>query len=277
MISGQCLCGAHRFEIEGALEIQHHCHCGYCRKHHGTAFATVVGAPRDRFRWEQGEMIEYESSPGLWRKSCATCGTPLPIDTEGLPMLVPAGCLDEFSDPILVHIFVASKAPWYEIGDNLPAFDAYPPGVDAPAQETLPPLDAAGAPRGRCLCGDVRYVVEGEPIAARHCHCTRCRRARGAAHASNLVLHSDGVRFTAGEDSIRRYKLPEAKHFTQCFCGRCGGKVPMVDSTRQIVVVPLGGLDDMPTLLPQEHIWAADVPSWSGIFDDLPQRQGPPE
>jgi hypothetical protein len=54
------------------------------------------------------------------------------------------------------HIFVASKAPWYEIADDLPRFDAYPPGVDAtvlpdPPRTAPPP----GTLRGSCLCGAV--------------------------------------------------------------------------------------------------------------------------
>ena len=107
-------------------------------------------------------------------------------------------------------------------------------------------------------------------------HCSRCRMARGAAHASNLIVGVDALRFTAGEDAIRRYKIPDAKYFTQSFCVRCAGKVPMVDRERAIAVVPLGGLDDPPPIAPREHIWTADVPSWSEICDDLPQHEGPP-
>jgi hypothetical protein len=276
MVSGQCLCGANRFALESPLELIHHCHCGYCRKHHGTAFATLVGVAAERLEWTRGELISYPSSKGFVRESCALCGTPMPQRIEGLPTFVPAGCLGEFPERPEFHIFAASKAPWYEIADGLPAFDAYPPGVDAEAQATRPAADPPGGVRGSCLCGDVRYVIEGPALAARHCHCGRCRRARGAAHASNLVVAVDALRFTAGASAIRRYKLPEAKYFTQCFCARCGAKAPMVDESRGIVVLPLGGLDDPPPIPPQEHIWTSDIPGWSAIHDSLPQYEGPP-
>lgn len=276
IVSGQCLCGAHRFALEGPLELNHHCHCGYCRKQHGSAFATLVGVAPERLDWTRGDVIAYESSPGLVRESCATCGTPLPQKIEGLPMFVPAGCLGEFPERPEFHIFAASKAPWYEIADGLPAFDTYPPGLDTEPLETRPALDPPGGVRGSCLCGDVRYVIEGPALAARHCHCTRCRRGRGAAHASNLVTSTDALRFTAGEDAIRRYKVPEAKYFTQCFCGRCGATVPTVDPGRGVAIVPLGGLDDPPPLPPQEHIFTAEIPGWSGVYDELPQHEGPP-
>lgn len=276
MTHGSCLCGAHRLEVEGPFELEHHCHCGRCRKHHGSAFVSLLGVARERLRHQRGETITYASSPGFTRESCARCGTALPQQIEGLPVFVPAGCLDDLEAQFRFHIFAASKAPWYEIADGLPAFDAYPPGVDVKAQPSRENPDAKTGARGSCLCGAVRYVAEGAAIAARHCHCTRCRKARAAAHASNLVMPGSGVRFTAGEELVRRYKIPEARFFTQCFCGRCGGKVPNVDAERQIAIVPLGGLDDPPPLWPQEHIWTADVPAWSGIHDALPQREGKP-
>jgi hypothetical protein len=276
MVSGQCLCGAHRFELEGPFELNHHCHCGFCRKHHGSAFVSLVGVAAERLRWTRGDVIAYASSAGVVRESCATCGSGLPQQIEGLPIFVPAGCLDGLDTTFDFHIFAGSKAPWYEISDGLPTFDAYPPGVDSPIQETRPPQVEADGVRGSCLCGDVHYVIDGPASAARHCHCGRCRRGRAAAHASNLVVASGALRFTGGEDRFRRYKVPEARYFTQCFCARCGGKVPTVDLDRGIAIVPLGGLDDPPPIEPAEHIWTADVPAWSGIHDALPQRPGPP-
>jgi hypothetical protein len=277
MISGQCLCGAHRFELEGEFQLNHHCHCGYCRKHFGSAYASLVGVPAEHLRWKRGAVVSFRSSAGSVRESCATCGTPLPQQIEGLPIFVPAGCLEPIDTRFEFHIFVASKASWDEINDDLPAFDSFPPGVDSPELETRAPLDPPGGVRGSCLCGEVRYVIDGPGITARHCHCTRCRKGRGAAHASNLVVAHNELRFTSGEGAIRRYKVPEAKYFTQCFCGECGGTVPTVDESRKITVVPLGGLDDPPPIVPKEHIWTADMPSWSVIQDNLPQREGPPE
>lgn len=279
MTEGQCLCGAHRFALEGPLELNHHCHCGFCRKHHGSGYASLVGVAADRLRWERGDVIQYESSPGLVRESCATCGTPLPQKIEGMPVFVPAGCLGEFEEGFDFHLFVASKAPWTEIAEGEATFDTYPPGAGMTPVDDAPLREPAreGAARGSCLCGEVRFTVEGEGITARHCHCTRCRRARAAAHASNLVVPADAISFQAGQDAIRRYKLPEANYFTQCFCGRCGAKVPMIDPDRKIAVVPLGALDDPTPIDPREHIWTDDVPGWGGIQDDLPQCPGPPD
>lgn len=276
MISGQCLCGAHRFELEGKLEFPHHCHCGHCRKQHGSAYASLVGVADEALRWQRGDVIAYASSAGFTRESCATCGSPLPQNIEGLPIFVPAGCLDGLEQAMEFHIFVGSKAPWFEITDGCPTFEAFPPGVESESVESRPLVDPPEGVRGSCLCGELRYVVEGPALAARHCHCTRCRLGRGAAHASNLIVSAGSLRFTSGEDLLRRYKVPEAKYFTQSFCGNCGGKAPTVDAQRKVAIVPMGSLDDPPPLLPQEHIWVADLPAWNRITDDLPQCEGAP-
>jgi hypothetical protein len=188
--------------------------------------------------------------------------------------MMPAGPLDD--DPQvrpLAHIFVASKAPWVELHDDLPCFDAYPPGVDTPTLADLPARGTppAGAPRGSCLCGGVAYAADGEPLRCWNCHCSRCRKARAAAHASNLFVAADGLRFTRGEDRLVSFKLPGARFYTQVFCRTCGSPMPRVDRERGLAIVPMGSLDDDPGVRPQRHIFAASRAPWYEIADDLPQ------
>ena len=257
----------------------HNCHCGYCRKAHGSAYSTMIGIDKHGFRWvTEAERIAYPASEGFTRFACRRCGSPLPAGTEGMPVFVPTGLLEgDFGHRSGFHMFVGSKATWFEIQDDLPTFDAYPPGIDAATCETRQPLDPPGGVRGSCLCGEVRFVLEGRAIAARHCHCVRCQRARGAAHASNLVVEAKNLRFTHGQREIREFKVPEARFFTQSFCGRCGSCMPRVDSERGIAIVPLGCLDDAPQVAPQEHIWVDSKAVWHTINDALPQyAQGPP-
>ena len=279
MVKSRCLCGTVRWTADGPLQFMSHCHCSRCRKAHGTPFATYVAAPSDTFRLTGAEHVRrYESSPGFFRPFCTACGSVTPGDAlEGL-MFLPAGCMeDDPGERPGAHIFVASKAPWYEIPDSLPQFEAYPPGTDVPAQPDRTPPDAPGKhPRGSCLCGSVAYVVEVTPFMARYCHCSRCRQARGAAHASNLVAHIDGVRFTRGADRVVTYKLPEARYFSQAFCRDCGSPMPRLDRERNIAIVAMGTLDDDPGIRPSEHIWTESRAPWFEIADRLTQHPGPP-
>jgi hypothetical protein len=131
MIHGSCLCGQVRFALEGGARFINHCHCSMCRKMHGAAFGSFLHADGRQFRWLAGEskVVRYESSPGVYRAFCGNCGSSVPVlEEEGTEAIVPAGALDD--DPgvrPVVHIHVASKAPWYEIADALPQFGDYPP------------------------------------------------------------------------------------------------------------------------------------------------------
>lgn len=274
MNRARCLCGDVSWEVEGPFEWMSHCHCARCRKAHGAAFATYVAAPATGFRLRGGEHVaRWESSPGFFRCFCGRCGSVVPGDAMEGRVFVPAGNFDD--DPgvrPLAHIFVASKAPWFEIRDGMPRFDAYPPGIDAPVLPDPAPLDAAGKPRGSCLCGGVAYVVEGTPTRCVNCHCSRCRRARSAAYAANLFTSSDGLRFTRGEELLASYKVPDAQHFTHVFCRTCGSTMPRIDRGRGLAVVPMGTLDDDPGIRPRAHIFVGSMAPWYAIADDLPQH-----
>ena len=280
MTIGRCLCGDHRYRIDCDLVFMHHCHCGHCRKSQGSAYSTMIGVDERHLHWDaKGERISFESSDSFSRIACARCGSPLPAGAAGMPVFVPTGALEgDFGHRAELHIFAASKSPWMEIQDGLPCFDAFPPGLDAPVCESRPALDPPGGVRGSCLCGDTRFVLDGPALVARHCHCNRCQLARGAAHASNLVVRAEHFRFTSGQSQVRTFRVPEAKYFTQAFCARCGSCMPFVDDGREIVIVPLGALDDAPPITPSEHIWVASTAVWHSISDDLPRhRQGPPD
>jgi hypothetical protein len=189
-----------------------------------------------------------------------------------------AGALDD--DPGIrpvAHIFAASKASWVDITDDIPRFDAFPTGVDATVlPEVTPPVPAGKAPRGSCLCGGVAFVVEGTAMRAYDCHCSRCRKARGSAFASNLFTAIDGVRILQGEDLLESYKVPEARHFTTVFCRRCGSKMPRFSPERGIAIVPMGAFDDDPGFRPQRHIYVGSKAPWYDITDDLPQDTAAP-
>jgi len=132
MLRGSCLCGGVRYEISGPLSYPLNCHCSMCRKAHGAAFRSRARVKADDFRWMQGaELVTYyESSPGNHRGFCRVCGSPLlsRFDNDPRSYGLPLGALDD--DPGIkpgFHVFVASKAPWYDITDELPQFAELPP------------------------------------------------------------------------------------------------------------------------------------------------------
>jgi hypothetical protein len=276
MVRGSCLCGDVVWEAAGDLEWMSHCHCSMCRKAHGSAFATFVAAPADGFRLVRGRdrVARYESSPGFLRPFCSRCGSVVvAAEPAGQRVFMPAGCLDD--DPDVrpaAHIFVASRAVWHEIADDLPRFDPYPPGVGAAEVTREPrPVARAGAVGGSCLCGGVAYEVEGGLEAIYNCHCSRCRKARSAAHACNAFAEASRFCWVRGEELLESFKVPEAKRFASCFCRVCGSSLPRVYATRGRAVIPAGTLDGDPGARERFHIFCGSKAPWYEISDGLPQ------
>lgn len=126
IIQGECLCGKVRYEVKGPLHAVDHCHCSMCRRQHGAAFATYADFTPGDFRWVAGEsyikIFELRSGGG-WC-FCTECGSTL-AGTEGQEITsITLGTVQ--NDPGISpesHIYVGSKAPWYEIHDDLPRFD----------------------------------------------------------------------------------------------------------------------------------------------------------
>jgi hypothetical protein len=281
MVKGSCLCETVRYDASGPFDMMMSCHCSRCRKHHGSAFATFVSTPLASFRWLAGEdaIVSYASSPQGIRNSCGICGSvlPLPMPSHGLAFL-PAGPLEgDLGITPQCHVFVGSKAPWYTITDTLPQHEEYPPefgasGLPSPQVEARP-----GITQGSCLCGDIAYEAEGEPMSMQNCHCSRCRRARSAAHGTNIFYKASQFRWTRGEELLVAYKVPEAKFYTVSFCRHCGGSMPRVSPERGVAVIPAGSLDTDPSMRPQRHIFTNYKAPWFEITDSAPQfPEGPP-
>jgi len=272
MNTGTCLCGTVRYEIDGPFSLMMHCHCSMCRKHHGAPFATFVAAPLEGYRWISGEdrTRTYASSLVGQRYFCSICGSVTPMLMEAMQLaILPAGNLQgDLGLKPSAHMFTASKAPWYTITDSLPQYPAFPPEFEGASAVERPATQApAGIVAGSCLCGDVAFEITGRPERFAYCFCSRCRRARSAAHAANLFYQLDGFRFTRGEEQVVDYQLSEAQYFGTAFCARCGSMVPRRSTKRGLVVVPAGCLDVDPGARPMMQLCVDSKASWVEIAD----------
>ena len=129
---------------------------------------------------------------------------------------------------------------------------------------------------GRCLCGAVKYEVAGEAKRFYHCHCSRCRRATGTGHASNLFLQPAALKWLSGQEHVRTFKVPEAQRFTNQFCEICGGRLPRQPQHTDTVLIPAGSLDDEAPIRPESRIFTGSRASWSCSGDALPVHEGAP-
>ncbi len=125
MHKGSCLCGAVSFEVTGTLPPPDACHCTQCRKQSGHFFAST-DVPRAALTIQGADNVTwFRSSAKVQRGFCSTCGSSLffdPIDQVKNDWIgVAMGAFDQPTGARLaVHIFVADKGDYYDIGDGLP-------------------------------------------------------------------------------------------------------------------------------------------------------------
>jgi hypothetical protein len=123
VLQGRCGCGAVHYEVADEFRYSANCHCSQCRAATGSAFKAFAGIERDKLTvTEGGDRLMVFGEDELNDTRCATCGSLLySVVREGQWVHVAMGSLVD--DPTIRpsdHIYVGSKAPWFEITDDLP-------------------------------------------------------------------------------------------------------------------------------------------------------------
>jgi hypothetical protein len=123
---------------------------------------------------------------------------------------------------------------------------------------------------GACLCGTVRFQISGAFESFFLCHCSRCRKDTGSAHAANLFSSTAAIAWLSGQDRIKTYQLPATRH-AKSFCTECGSALPNVQSNGALLVVPAGSLDSAIDIRPRAHICFASRAQWDTRLEDVPK------
>ena len=130
---GGCACGAVRYRMTSAPMFVHCCHCRWCQRESGAAFALNAMIEADRVVLLAGtpEMVDTPSNSGKGQRfaRCPSCQVALWSNYAGAGdklRFVRVGTLDEPDRmPPDIQIFIASKQPWVTISPNIPAVGEY--------------------------------------------------------------------------------------------------------------------------------------------------------
>ena len=129
---------------------------------------------------------------------------------------------------------------------------------------------------GSCLCGAVNYQMEGPLKYFQYCHCSRCQKVTGTAHAANIFVPPERFEWLTGEDQLGRFEHPEAKYYATSFCKQCGSNMPWLVQGGGNVVVPAGSLDQDPGIRPSSSLFWADRACWYTELEELPKFDAMP-
>ncbi len=128
--------------------------------------------------------------------------------------------------------------------------------------------------RGGCLCGAVRFSIDGKVGPVGQCHCSKCRKVSGTD--GNAVFHTAAASFKwlSGEDQVARFPVPGGNGWSSRFCRTCGSPCPHTNREGKFYYVPAGLLDDDPGFRGYAaHIFVGSRAHWVCITDHAPQYE----
>lgn len=120
--TGGCLCGAIRYHASDPPMWASYCHCGMCRKVSGAPYMGFVQFSEETFKWLRGRSAVYQSSEGVTRRFCGSCGSSLTFEADGM-LFLSLGSLD-FPEQVVVerHCYAARRLPGVGFADGLPRY-----------------------------------------------------------------------------------------------------------------------------------------------------------
>lgn len=117
---------------------------------------------------------------------------------------------------------------------------------------------------GRCLCGNVSYSLEGDPIATAVCHCSHCQRQGGSAFSVNLIAMWPQMTVTgemAAYDEMG--EKGDQVYVRRRFCSSCGSPIlSEIMLSEGVIAVKAGTLDDTSDVKPTVEAWCVDRQPW---------------
>jgi hypothetical protein len=143
-MQGRCSCGQVRYRLTTAPMITHCCHCSWCQRETGSAFALNTLIETDRL--EVTGAVEIVATPSASGKGqeiarCPACKVALYSHYAGAGRalaFVRVGTLDDpAACPPDVHIFTSTKQPWVVLPETGKAFAEYYRSAEVWSPEAL--------------------------------------------------------------------------------------------------------------------------------------------
>ena len=134
---------------------------------------------------------------------------------------------------------------------------------------------------GGCMCGAVRYEVEGESDWNGFCHCHSCRSHTGAPVVAFVTFRPERIKWTKGE----RAKYESSPGKFRAFCRDCGTPLTWEAKRRDppemaglmVIEFHISTLDNPDAFKPTEHVFHGERIAWFDTSDDLPRYVATPD
>ena len=128
---------------------------------------------------------------------------------------------------------------------------------------------------GRCLCGEIIYSVDSEPLFSGNCHCKDCQRSSGSAYVPALVFLEKDVSI-GGQAKYFESASDSGSIHTRGFCSNCGSQLfAKFSAMPGLLGIKAGTLDHSSHYVPKLDFYVASATPWDFMNPELPKKSGP--
>ena len=127
---------------------------------------------------------------------------------------------------------------------------------------------------GQCLCGEISYSVDIEPVFTGNCHCKDCQRSSGSAFIPAMIfLEKDVV--VSGEVKYFESQADSGNMHKRGFCPKCGSQLfARFSNIPGILGIKAGTLNDSSNYVPKLDFHVGSAAPWDFMNPDLPKKKG---
>ncbi len=127
---------------------------------------------------------------------------------------------------------------------------------------------------GRCLCGEINYSVDGEPVFTGNCHCKDCQRSSGSAFIPAIVFPVKDV-VVSGEVKYFESQADSGDMHKRGFCTNCGSQLfAQFSNMPGMLGIKAGTLNDSSNYVPMLDFHVGSAAPWGSMNPELPRKQG---
>lgn len=129
---------------------------------------------------------------------------------------------------------------------------------------------------GGCLCKNISYRCDAEPILMGNCHCTACRKTTGSGYAPIVEVPVESLVIT-GNPQWYEVETDRGSRAARAFCPTCGSTIfGRIFDLPDVAIVMAGTLDDSSWFFPTLNVWTVNAPAWDIMHPDVPRLDTQP-
>ena len=124
---------------------------------------------------------------------------------------------------------------------------------------------------GGCLCGEIRYEVDGPAIGGGFCYCRDCQKVSGGMPAAVAVFLRSGYLVTAGAPASHLGRAESGADVTRTFCTKCGTHISASNLKHpEMLAIKVGTIDQPFRFAPSANLWTRSALSWHPVDSSMP-------